>query len=247
VAGCAVVVAATSTGVARYAPTMPSVYLVRHTLIAVVVPLLLTLAAPIALARAVLPPSGDVEWPGPREWLAAAVHSRAVRLIDRPVPVLIAFAGSVPVVYFGGLYEAALRAPAVHLALLSWSALAGMVFFRLLLPAGPTGRQVPRWPAFAGAGALAAVGVVFAASGVNPAADWFAELARPWSIPGERYRAGAVVLILGALPVLVVGVSSTRRRATAVPGPESAIPTARPLDGTTRTGPVAQPVSAGRR
>jgi putative copper resistance protein D len=207
--GCAVVVAATSTGVARYAPTMPSVYLTRHLLVAVVVPLLLTLAAPTVLARAALPLSADVEWPGPREWLAAAVHSRAVRLIDRPVPVLAAFVAGFPVVYFGGLYEAALRAPAVHLALLLWSALAGMMFFRVLSPTGPQRIPAPRWLAFAGAGGLAAVGVIFVASGVDPAGGWFDELARPWSIPGERYRAGATVLVLGALPVLLTGVAAT--------------------------------------
>jgi putative copper resistance protein D len=236
-AGCAVVVAATSTGVARYAPTMPSVYLIRHLLIAVVVPLLLTLAAPIALARAVLPLSSDVEWPGPREWLAAAVHTRAVRLIDRPVPVLLAFAAGFPVVYFGGLYEAALRSPAMHLALLLWSVLAGMMFFRLLLPAGSQRMPAPRWLAFAGAGALAAVGVIFVASDVNPAADWFTELARPWSIPGERYRSGAVVLILGALPVLITGIATTVRRET-----RPVLPAQRdPSD------PVAHPMPAGRR
>jgi putative copper resistance protein D len=215
VAGCAVVVAATSTGVAQYAPTMPSVYLIRHVLVAVVVPLLLVLAAPIVLARRVLPLSGDVEWPGPREWLAAAVHSRPVRLVDRPVLALVVFAAGFPVVYFGGLYEAALRSPAVHLGLLVWSVLAGMVFFRVLLPVDSRRTPAPRWLAFAGAGALAAVGVMFVASGVDPAAGWFAELARPWRIPGERYRAGAVVLLVGALPVLIAGVATAVRRRTA--------------------------------
>jgi putative copper resistance protein D len=253
VAGCTVVVAATSTGVAQYAPTMPSVHLIRHLLVAVVAPLLLMLAAPIVLARAVLPLSGDVEWPGPREWLTAAVHSRAVRLIDRPVLVLVAFAAGLPVVYFGGFYEAALRSPAVHLGLLLWSALAGMMFFRLLLPAGPQRMPAPRWLAFAGAGVLAAVGVMFVASGVNPAAGWFAELARPWNIPGERYRAGAVVLILGALPVLITGVATTVRRGTAVPATASPIlpvqrdPARAGLDEVNRPHDAAQPLSVGRR
>jgi cytochrome c oxidase assembly factor CtaG len=223
VAGCLVVVAATSTGVAQYAPTLSSVYLIRHMLVAVVVPLLLMLAAPTELARAVLPLSDDVEWPGPREWLAAAVHSRAVRLIDKPVLVLVAFASGFPIVYFGGLYEAALRSPAVHLGLLLWSVLAGMMFFRVLLSVGSPRMSAPRWLAFAGAGVLATVGVVFVASGVNPAAGWFAELARPWNIPGERNRAGAVVLILGVLPVLITGVATTVRRRTAVPATTSPI------------------------
>ncbi|RSM62018.1 hypothetical protein DMB66_22915 [Actinoplanes sp. ATCC 53533] len=253
VAGCAVVVAATSTGVAQYAPTMPSVYLIRHVLIAVVVPLLLILAAPTELARAVLPLSDDVEWPGPREWLAAAVHSRAVRLIDRPVLVVVAFAAGFPVVYFGGLYEAALRSPAVHLGLLLWSALAGMMFFRVLLPVGSVRMPAPRWLAFAGAGVLAAVGVIFLASGVNPAAGWFAELARPWYVPGERYRAGAVVLILGALPVLITGVATTVRRRTAISATASAIlpaqrdPVRAGLDEVYRPDGAMQPLSIGRR
>jgi putative copper resistance protein D len=252
-AGCTVVVTATSTGVAQYAPTMPSVHLIRHALVAVVVPLLLTLAAPIVLARAVLPLSGDVEWPGPREWLTAAVHSRAVRLIDRPVLVLVTFAAGLPVVYFGGLYEAALRSPAVHLGLLLWSVLAGMMFFRVLLPAGSQRMPAPRWVAFAGTGVLAAVGVILVASGVNPAAGWFTELARPWNIPGERYRAGAVVLILGALPVLITGVATTVRRKTAVPATASPILPAQPgparvgLDQVNRPNSWTHSLSVGRR
>lgn len=253
VAGCVVVVAATSTGVAQYAPTMPSVYLIRHVLVAVVVPLLLVLAAPIVLARTVLPLSGDVEWPGPREWLAAAVHSRAVRLIDRPVLVLVVFAAGPPVVYFGGVYEAALRSPAVHLGLLLWSVLAGVVFFRVLLPVDSRRIPAPRWLAFAGAGALVAVGVMFVASGVNPAAGWFAELARPWSIPGERYRAGAVVLILGALPVLITGVAATVRRRTAVPDtaspflPAQRDPAGAGLNDVNRLNDATHSLSVGRR
>jgi hypothetical protein len=70
---------------------------------------------------------------------------------------------------------------------------------------------------------LTAVAVVFVASSVNPAAGWFTELARPWNIPGERNRAGMVVLILAVLPVLITGVTTTMRRRTAVPTTASPI------------------------
>jgi putative copper resistance protein D len=264
VAGCAVVVAATSTGVARYAPTMPSVHLVRHLLLAVVVPMLLVLAAPIVLGRAVLPPSAHVQWPGPREWLDAAAHSRAARLLDHPAVVLAAFAAGLPVVYFTGLYEAALRAPAVHLLVLMWSVVVGLLFFRVIAGTQPVG--APRWLAFAGAGVFALVGAVFIGSGVSPAADWFTELARPWRIPGERYRAGAVVLVLGALPVLLAGLTVARSTAhrtlrptptTAAPTPPTPLLPTQPLpDGAMRRGPQnqherygppPQPLSAARR
>ena len=154
--------------------------------------------------------------------------------------------------YFGGLYGAALRSPAVHLGLLLWSVLAGLVFFRVLL-AGSRRIPTPRWLAFAGAGALAAVGVVFVGTDVNPAADWFAELARPWSIPGERSRSGAVVLILGALPVLAVGVATTVRRTTAAPGTASPLLPAQRysaragIDGIGRLQDPAHSLPAGRR
>jgi putative copper resistance protein D len=222
-------------------------------LVAVVVPLLLILAAPTELARTVLPLSDDVAWPGPREWLAAAVHSRAVRLIDRPALVLVAFAAGFPVVYFGGLYEAALRSPAVHLGLLVWSALAGTMFFRALLPAGSARMPAPRWLAFAGTGVLAAVGVILLASGVDPAAGWFAELARPWYVPGERYRAGAVVLILGALPVLITGAATAVRRRTAVSATNSAIlpvprgPARAGLDEANQPDDAMRSLAVGRR
>jgi putative copper resistance protein D len=256
VGGCAVVVAATSTGVARYAPTLPSVHLVRHLLLAVVAPLLLALAAPTLLARAVLPASTDIHWPGPREWLAAGVHTRVARLLDRPAVVLVAFAAGLPVVYFTRVYEAALRSPAVHLLVLSWSLVVGMLFFRVLTGAGSRPLDTPRWLTFAGASVFAVVGVVFLASGITPAADWFTELGRPWYIPGERYRAGAVVLILGALPVLLASLARRPRTAhpTGRPAPPVPVPPAPrlPADGVRRghahaPGAAARPLSAAHR
>jgi hypothetical protein len=100
---------------------------------------------------------------------------------------------------------------------------------------------------------LAAVGVMFLASGVDPAAGWFAELARPWSIPGERYRAGTVVLLLGALPVLIAGVATTVRRRTAVPDTASPfLPAQRDqagagLDDVDRLDDAPHSLSVGRR
>jgi hypothetical protein len=100
---------------------------------------------------------------------------------------------------------------------------------------------------------LAAVGVTFAASGVDPAAGWFAELALPWNIPGERYHAGAVVLIIGALPVLITGVATAVRRRTAVPATASPIlpaqrdPARAGFDQLNRPDRTTRSLSVGRR
>ena len=159
---CVIVVAATSTRLARYAPVLLSVHVLQFLLLTVVAPLLSALAVPTILGRAVrLPPSGTHEWPGPREWLQAIAHSAAARLLTRPAVAVVTAAGGLPVVYFGGLYEATLRSPAAHLTVSLCSTGLGLLFFHLLFGGSPRPEARMRSVALAGAGVYAVVAVSF--------------------------------------------------------------------------------------
>ena len=71
-AGCVVLLVATSSGLGRYAPAMFSVQTATHMLIGMLAPILFALGAPLTLAAAALRPRRMTGLPGPAEWLAAA-------------------------------------------------------------------------------------------------------------------------------------------------------------------------------
>ncbi len=225
--GCAVVLAATSTGLARYAPTLLSVHVVQYLLMTVVAPLLLTLGAPIALGRAGRTlVAGTPGWPGPRDWLPAIAHSAAGRLLQHPALVMIAAASGIPVLYLGGLYETAQRSPATHLAVSLCSTALGLLLLHVLL-SRPVSRR--RLLALACAGVYALAGAALMWWDTSLGGTWFAELARPWAAPDDRYHAGIAVLILGALPLLITGLTLVYRPATAQTSPPQ--PTTATLPG----------------
>ena len=108
-AGCAVLLVATSSGIGRYSPAMFSVHMGGHMLLSMLIPVLLVLGGPVTLALRALPPAGKDGPPGPREWLLALVHSPVSRALTHPVVALVLFVGSFYVLYFSGLFGAALE------------------------------------------------------------------------------------------------------------------------------------------
>ncbi|MGH3632297.1 MAG: cytochrome c oxidase assembly protein, partial [Sciscionella sp.] len=101
-AGCAVLLIATSSGVGRYAPAMFSVHMASHMLLNMLAPVLLVLGGPVTLALRALRPAGKGNPPGPREWLLAAVHSPMARFLTHPVIELLLFVVSYYVLYLSG-------------------------------------------------------------------------------------------------------------------------------------------------
>lgn len=216
---------ATSSGLARYGPVLFSAHLGQHLLAAVLAPALLVCGAPAALALRALAASPDEQHPGAREWLTAALHSRAARVLTRlPVAGALWMAGAY-VTYLAGGYEYALRNHPAHLALYSFFVASGCLFFRSLLRAG----ALPGWvPAVLGAALLGhlLLGLVMIRTGGPFAAAWFAELQRPWSVDpaADQVSRGAVGWLVGHVPALVatalVLVRSVRAgRATPPAGP----------------------------
>ncbi|GGK99779.1 cytochrome c oxidase assembly protein [Mangrovihabitans endophyticus] len=116
-AGCAVLLLATSSGLARYAPAMFSLEAVTHMLVGMVAPLLLALGAPLLLAEAALPEAPADALPGAREWLAAVRSTTVIRLLTQPVVATVVFTGAPFLLYFTGLYGLTVRFHWAHLAM----------------------------------------------------------------------------------------------------------------------------------
>jgi len=210
-AGCAVILLATSSGLARYAPVLFSVHMVQHLLLTMVAPLLLVLGGPVTLALRALPRSTDPAWPGPREWLAGLVHHRLLRAIAHPVVALAFYVVSMYMMYLTPLYEVALRSHAFHIAMLAHFLAAGYLFFWVAIGVDPAPRPRPAPPLRMLLVLLATVlhaflGIIIMMSSGLLAPDWFTALPRPWGPDplDDQHTAGAIAWTFGEIPTLVV-------------------------------------------
>jgi len=150
---------------------------------------------PVTLALRALRPSSDPALPGAREWLIAALHSRATRLLTHPLVALALYVSSLYGMYFTGLYETALRSHAAHLLMYAHFLAAGYLFFWLLIGVDRPPRPVPhplRLPLlFASMVFHAFFRLIVMQSDQLLASDWYTELARPWDHRRSRTSAPA--------------------------------------------------------
>jgi putative copper resistance protein D len=135
-AGCTVLLFATSSGIGRYAPAMFSVEAVDHMLVGMVAPLLLALGAPLGLAEAALRPA---TLPGPREWLRWSGR----RALTRPVPVTLLFVGAPFLLYFTDAYDLTVRFHWAHLGMDLIFLVIGYLFAWTVAGADPAPEPAP--------------------------------------------------------------------------------------------------------
>ncbi|WP_051580878.1 cytochrome c oxidase assembly protein [Pseudonocardia acaciae] len=212
-AGCAVLLVATSSGLGNYGPAVFSVHMVQHMLLASLAPALLVLGHGLTLARrASADPTG--------RRLAALLDTPAARLAANPVAALAATAIMLFGLYPTGLFDAIVREHWAHLAMNSSVFLAGLALFWSVLGRGgsvPGRRALPP---------IGQIVMVFAVMGLHAAfSAWL--LGRAVPVAGVYYgsldlpfvpdpladqRLGAVLAwALGELPVLVAVVALVTR------------------------------------
>jgi putative copper resistance protein D len=203
-AGTAVLLVATQTGIARYDTTLFSVHVVQHVLLGMVAPVLIALGAPVTLAlQSASPPTKLV--------LRRALDSRAAAVITHPLVVTALFVFTLPVLYFTSIYEWSLRYHVVHAWLHIHFVVVGVLFaeavigldlqrHRLSHPArlGLVLTTVPLH-AFLGVALLSSTSVI--------AAGWYSGTGRQWGASAlSDQRTGAGILwAAGELFGLVLG------------------------------------------
>jgi cytochrome c oxidase assembly factor CtaG/putative copper export protein len=136
-AGCGVLLLATSSGLGRYAPAMFSLEAVDHMLVGMLAPMLLALGAPLTLASEALRPADP---PGPREWLRWA---GAKRSLTRPVVVTLLFVGAPFLLYFTDAYDLTVRFHWAHLGMDLVFLVIGYLFAWTVVGADPTPDPAP--------------------------------------------------------------------------------------------------------
>ena len=209
-AGCAVLLVATSSGIGTYSPAMFSVHMGEHMLLAMLVPILLVLGAPITLALRTVRAAGRTGPPGPREWILAAVHAPVARWLSHPLVSLPLFVGSYYALYFSSLFATALSQHWAHVLMNLHFLLVGGLFFWPIIGVDPAPRRLP--PAarlgvlFASVPFHAFFGVALMSSNSIIGGDFYRTLALPWVDDPLRDQklAGGLAWASGELPLLVV-------------------------------------------
>ena len=125
----------TSSGLAAYDTVLLSVHMVQHMILMMVVPLSLTLGAPVTLMLRTLPRR-------PRGLLLSVLHSRVARVLSFPPLTFLLFVASPWALYFTGWYEASLRSVPVHEMMHVHLVLVGSLFFWPLLGIDPVPGRV---------------------------------------------------------------------------------------------------------
>lgn len=208
--GCAALLIATSSGIGRYSPAMFSVHMGEHMLMSMLVPILLVLGAPVTLALRALPPSGRDNPPGPREWLLALVHSPWARFFTHPLVALPMFVGSYYLLYFSGLFAAALPEHWAHVLMNAHFLIAGVMFFWPIIGVDPSPRRLPAvgrlGVLFASVPFHAFFGVILMSANSVIGGEFYRALALPWVTDplSDQKLGGGLAWASGELPMLLV-------------------------------------------
>ncbi|MGB9374041.1 MAG: cytochrome c oxidase assembly protein, partial [Jiangellales bacterium] len=209
--GTAILAFVSLSGVQTYAMMMMSVHMVQHMTIAMLVPVLLVLGAPITLALRATPAArrGEI---GPRERILGVLHSRVVRFVTHPIVAFGIFVTAAPMVYFSGLFSYAMFNHTGHMLMSLHFLLGGYLFYEVVIGTDPLPRRPP-YPirvvmvlASAGFHAFFAVGLMESARLV--AGDYYALLGSeiawlPDTLADQR-AGGAITWGFGEIPALIV-------------------------------------------
>ena len=208
--GCLVLVWVTSGAPGSYGRVLFSAHMLGHMTLSMVVPPLLVLGAPVTLAMRTMTARRDGSR-GPREWLLAVVHSRALTVLSHPVVAAGIFAVSLVVFYYSPLFELSLRTHTGHVLMTAHFLLAGYLFASVLIGVDP-GPARPAYPLrllvlFATMAFHAFFGVALTQGTSLLAPDVLTQLGRTWgrSPLADQLYGGAIAWGLGELPTLLLG------------------------------------------
>jgi putative copper resistance protein D len=208
--GMILLVLATQSGVAKYAPVLFSVHMTEHMIMSMLVPIFLVLGAPITLALRALKPAQRRGDRGPREWLTTILHSRAAKVIGHPAIATAIFIVSTYALYFTPLFASAMEEHLGHIVMTLHFLLSGCLFFWVIVGIDPAPIKLP----YIGRVLLLLVTMPFHAffalalmsMGTVLASSWYEQLGRTWgdSSLADQQLGGGIAWGFGEIPTLIV-------------------------------------------
>jgi cytochrome c oxidase assembly factor CtaG/putative copper export protein len=212
VAGCLVLVYATSGGPGVYGRVLFSAHMLEHMTITMVVPPLLVLGAPLTLALRTSSARHDGTR-GWREWLLVIVHSRLLRVLGHPIVAAGLFMVSLFVFYYSPLFGVALRTHTGHVLMNLHFLLVGYLFFSVLIGVDP-GLRHPPYPLrlvllLVTLSFHAFFGLAIMTSTTLLAGSFYTEIGRTWGATAlsDQQTGGGIAWGLGDLPTAVIAIA----------------------------------------
>jgi putative copper resistance protein D len=210
--GVVIVAWVTNGGPAIYGEVLFSAHMVGHMILALLVPMLLVLGAPITLLVRAIPARKDGSR-GPREWVLGFVHSRWGLFVANPIVAAVVFVGGMIFFYYTPAFDWSLRSHVGHVWMVVHFTLAGYLFANALVGIDP-GPQRPSHPLrivllFASMAFHAFFGVALMSQTTLLAASWFGNMGRPWgdSAIVDQQLGGSVAWGIGELPTLALAIT----------------------------------------
>ncbi|MGI8416184.1 MAG: cytochrome c oxidase assembly protein, partial [Nakamurella sp.] len=206
-AGCLVILLATSSGLGRYEPALFSVHMATHMLLAFLAPGLLSQGAPIMLVRDSSRAAAN-GLPTADDWLGGIVWSWPARLLTHPIVALILLVGSPFALYFTSAFDVAARFHWAHMALDGYFLVVGYLFAWPLIGTDPAPRPLPNLVRVGMVLAAAPFTAAFAAVVISTQAvigngaagsNMYSALAEPWvpDLLADQRLAGILALAIG--------------------------------------------------
>ncbi|MEU9885357.1 bifunctional copper resistance protein CopD/cytochrome c oxidase assembly protein [Sphaerisporangium sp. NPDC051011] len=209
-AGVLLLVLATQSGVARYAPVLFSVHMGEHMVLSMLVPIFLVLGAPVTLALRALKPAARRGDRGPREWITVILHSRVTKVVTHPAVATALFVVSTYALYFTPLFASAMEEHLGHIAMTLHFLISGCLFFWVIIGVDPAPTRLPHIGRllllFVTMPFHAFFGIALMNMGTVIAAEWYDQLGRTWGASGlsDQSTGGGIAWAFGEIPTLIV-------------------------------------------
>ncbi|TVT60517.1 cytochrome c oxidase assembly protein [Amycolatopsis rhizosphaerae] len=212
-AGWAIVLVVTSSGLGVYAPGTFSLHMVTHMALNMFAPVLLVLGGPVTLALRALPAGAHGDVPGVREWIVSLLHAPVTRFYAHPAVAAVLFAGSFYALYFSPLFGEAMLFHWAHQLMKVHFLVSGYLFAWVVVGADRTPRRLPH---LARLGMLFAVmpfhaffGVILMSRQTVIAYTYYHYLALPWAgdLVADQRLGGGIAWASGEIPMVVMVVA----------------------------------------
>ena len=210
-AGLALLMYATSGGLAIYARVLFSAHMVEHMSLTMIIPVFLVLGSPVTLLLRALEPRQDGTR-GPREWILRLVHSTWGKVVTHPIFASVNFAASIVIFYFTDLLSVTLRYHVGHEFMMAHFLFTGYMFALVLVGQDPIPYRPPHFMRLVLLIATmvyhAFVGVTIMGMDTLLEASWFGNMGRPWGASAieDQQTGGALMWGIGELPTAILAV-----------------------------------------
>ena len=214
VAGMALLIFATSSGLYVYGLFLFSVHMLAHMILSMAIPLLLVLGTPVTLAARAIEPRKDGSR-GAREWILGVVNSRYLKILGHPLVAAPLFGLSLIVFYYSPLFAWALEDHLGHVWMTAHFLLTGYLFNLVLLDADPLPHR-PLFPlrlvlvlAMMAFHAFFGLGLILGGDLLVP--EWFGATGREWGAAPllDQQQGGEIAWGLGEFPTIILAILIT--------------------------------------